>query len=107
VLEVLGGCVPRGYAWPGNVRELEQAIRRILVVRRYDPAPSAPAVDAASELAARSDAGARDARTLLAGYCGMLYARHGSYEEVSRITGLDRRTAKRYVLLSKSQDHSS
>lgn len=42
-------------------------------------------------------AGALDARSMLAAYCAMLYQRLGSYEEVARITGLDRRTVKKYA----------
>ncbi len=32
------------------------------------------------------------------GYCRFLYDRHGSYEAVARITQLDRRTAKKYIV---------
>jgi hypothetical protein len=33
-------------------------------------------------------------------YCGLLYRRFGTYEDVARTTGLDRRTVKKYVLLA-------
>lgn len=36
--------LPESYAWPGNVGELEQAVRRILLTRRYDGEPPAVAV---------------------------------------------------------------
>jgi len=44
------------------------------------------------------DSGAYNADDLLADYSALLYKRHGTYEEVARRTGLDRRTAKKYVL---------
>ncbi len=40
---------------------------------------------------------------LMAETCGtehFLYRRHGTYEEVARRTGLDRRTAKKYITAS-------
>jgi hypothetical protein len=43
------------------------------------------------------DAGALDADALLTRYCAMLYRRVGTYEEVARRTGLDRRTVRKYV----------
>jgi DNA-binding CsgD family transcriptional regulator len=33
----------------------------------------------------------------MSGYCALLYRRHGTYEEVARRTGLDRRTVKKYL----------
>jgi len=38
-----------------------------------------------------------DIKELTCGYCAMLYKRHGTYGDVARITGLDRRTAKKYI----------
>ena len=84
------------YPWPGNVRELEQATRRILLTGRYDPVfPAAPASEAPWLEQARD--GKLDAESLLAAYCAHLHQRHGTYEEVARITRLDRRTARKYV----------
>ena len=88
--------VGRDYAWPGNVRELEQAVRRIILTRRYS-GDSRPALDLLDRLLEGLRAGSLDAEGLLAGYCAMLHHRHGTYEEVARRTGLDRRTVKRYV----------
>jgi hypothetical protein len=42
-------------------------------------------------------AGGVSAKALVAMYCKALYERYGTYEEVARRTGLDRRTAKGYV----------
>jgi len=49
-------------------------------------------------------AGTLEARELTARYCAMLHARHGTYEEVARITGLDRRTVKKYVQQVADED---
>jgi transcriptional regulator with AAA-type ATPase domain len=97
VLEALEANLPRGYPWPGNVRELEQAVRRILLTGRYagEVAPSAGSEDDA--LADRLRAGDLTAEELLARYCALLYARLGSYAEVAKRTGLDPRTARKYV----------
>ena len=98
VLESLHHRPGPGYAWPGNVRELEQAARRVLLTGSYE-----------GDLAARGDAGESDAglldivgdetaKGLVARYCKALYVRYGSYEEVARRTGLDRRTVKAHVV---------
>jgi DNA-binding NtrC family response regulator len=85
----------RDYPWPGNVRELEQAVRRILIVGRYEG--SQPAAGPAAELQAGIEAGTMDAATLLAAYSALLHKRYGTYEEVARRLNLDRRTVKKYV----------
>jgi transcriptional regulator with GAF, ATPase, and Fis domain len=101
VREAIERDLGASYAWPGNVRELEQCVRRVVLTRAYHgdraapPATSAPSpLDDARLLEA---AGGASAKVLLARYCKALYARHGTYEEVARRTGLDRRTAKAYV----------
>ena len=99
VLEVLRGGVGATYGWPGNVRELEQAVRRILVTRRYDGDHRGAARDVRSELLGALERGELDADTLLAGYCGLLHERHGTIEEVARRSNLDRRTVKRYLAM--------
>lgn len=84
------------HAWPGNVRELEQATRRILLTGHYEPAfPTTPAGTA--PWLDQAQAGALDAESLLAAYCAHLHQRHGTYEEVARLTRLDRRTVKKYI----------
>ncbi|MCG3150437.1 MAG: Anaerobic nitric oxide reductase transcription regulator NorR [Verrucomicrobiae bacterium] len=89
--------LPAHYAWPGNVRELEQAIRRVLLTQRYTGDQRAVAPDVAGRLQAGVADGSLDADALLAGYCRLLYERHGTYEEVARRTNLDRRTVKAYI----------
>jgi transcriptional regulator with GAF, ATPase, and Fis domain len=89
--------VPRDYAWPGNVRELEQCIRRVLLKRSYE-AEALPREAGGAEAFVRGVAEGRLSYTeLVAGYCKLLYDMHGTYEAVSRKTGLDRRTVKKYV----------
>jgi len=90
------------YPWPGNVRELEQAIRRILLSNEYpgDETPLLP--DKESVLIHRLQSGTINANDLLSTYCKILYERYGTYEEVSKRTELDRRTAKKYVLMERS-----
>ncbi len=85
------------YAWPGNVRELEQAVRRILLTQNYNGDYSGSGRDLGNELASAMDRGALKADELLAGYCALLYQRHGTFEEVARRTALDPRTVKKYL----------
>ncbi len=85
------------YAWPGNVRELEQAVRRILLTGAYAGEGPLATADAAEELAAAVREGTVTATGLLSGYCRLLLARHGTYGEVARRTGLDWRTVRKYV----------
>lgn len=101
VLEVLRESVGPHYAWPGNVRELEQAVRRVLLTRRYEGDARSVARDLRSQLMANLDRGTLDADSLLAGYCALLHQRHSTIEEVARRTNLDRRTVKRYLAMPK------
>ncbi|HBA82563.1 MAG TPA: Fis family transcriptional regulator [Verrucomicrobia bacterium] len=87
----------RDYSWPGNVRELEQAIRRILLTRVYEGDSRQTGGDEKSRMLERIEAGSVTAAGLLEFYCRQLFQRYGTYEEVARRTGLDRRTAKKYV----------
>jgi DNA-binding NtrC family response regulator len=97
VVEALRGLIRGHYAWPGNVRELEQAVRRILLTRRYAGEQPASPVDRATRFTTAVANGTLDADALLAGYCALLYERCGNLEEVARRTHLDRRTVKRYL----------
>ena len=97
VRSVLDASLGKNYAWPGNVRELEQAVRRILLTRHYEGDHKAVATDLSGRLQAGIAGGALDADALLAGYCALMYERHGTYEEVARRTNLDRRTVKAYI----------
>ncbi|MDA1117073.1 MAG: sigma 54-interacting transcriptional regulator [Proteobacteria bacterium] len=97
VLEALEANLPQGYPWPGNVRELEQAVRRILLTGRYAGETAPAAVDEEDALAEKLRAGDLSADELLARYCALLHRRLGTYAEVAKRTGLDPRTARKYV----------
>ncbi len=101
VCDVLLRDVGRQYVWPGNVRELEQAVRRIIITRHYRGDSLVEKSGGDDMLAVGLKSGSLDADELLSGYCGQLYQQHGTYEEVARITRLDRRTVKKHVLNSK------
>lgn len=102
IATAVGGALARDlppvYPWPGNVRELEQAVRRVLLTGSYRGEAGAAAEDLRGRLLEGLDAGTLDAQGLLRGYCALLYGRCGTYEEVARRTGLDRRTVKKHVL---------
>ncbi|MFK7989941.1 MAG: sigma-54-dependent transcriptional regulator [Sandaracinaceae bacterium] len=99
VHQVVDRHVPPGYAWPGNVRELEQCVRRVLLTGHFVPEAGAVVPgDDADRLAHDLRRGGLEARELTARYCALLHQRHGTYEEVARITGLDRRTVRKHVL---------
>jgi transcriptional regulator with AAA-type ATPase domain len=85
------------YPWPGNVRELEQAVRRIILTGRYTGDADGLQTGLLDRIKAGLESGTMAAPELLASYCQLLYQRHGTFEGVARRTGLDRRTAKRYV----------
>ena len=102
LLSMIRGVIDRQlgmhYAWPGNVRELEQCVRRVLLKKDYAGRTAAPAGDRlADRLTQGITAGTIDTQRLVTGYCYWLYQRFGTFEEVARRTGLDRRTVKKYV----------
>jgi DNA-binding NtrC family response regulator len=98
VCDAIRRDVGNNYAWPGNVRELEQAARRIIISRHYrGDAAQLKQGSGDSDLLEAIKSGSLNAESLLAGYCTTLYQRHGTYEEVARITNLDRRTVKKYI----------
>ncbi len=94
VLNRLLESAPATYDWPGNVRELEQALRRILLTGHYTPPVSDPTSPTLPDAP-------RDIRTLppaeRESTLKRLYDQYGTYSDVARLTGLDRRTVKRWI----------
>lgn len=88
IVEQLGERHP----FPGNVRELEQCVRRVLLTGTAGRA-AAPTSEADAFLDAIAS-GSITAEELVDGYCQRLFAKSGSFVDVARITGLDRRTVK-------------
>jgi DNA-binding NtrC family response regulator len=97
VLETLRRDLPRDYQWPGNVRELGQAIRRILLTQHYEGDISVTSPNLEEEFVEKFYTGNLKITELLNNYCNLLYKRFGTYQEVSRRTGLDPRTVKKYL----------
>ena len=97
VISTLNQRVGPDYPWPGNVRELEQAVRRILLQRSYAGDRKLQTASSVDLLLQGIEQGDFTAQALLGSYCTMLYERFGTYEQVARVTGLDRRTVKKYV----------
>lgn len=90
------------YQWRGNVRELEQAIRRIILTGSYE-SNNLQKKGKAENLAEEIENGTLNAHELLGRYCSLLYQKMGTYEAVAKKTGLDRRTAKKYILAGERE----
>lgn len=90
--------VPDYYAWPGNIRELEQYIRRICLSGQFSIMENKHSGSLKNGFNITDNAGETSAPLLLQSYCRFLYERHNSYEAVARITQLDRRTVKKYIV---------
>ncbi|MBI9074821.1 MAG: sigma-54-dependent Fis family transcriptional regulator [Desulfatibacillum sp.] len=105
VKKVIDKNLGREYPWYGNVRELEQCVRRVLLKRDYGGDKKYVAPDLRSKLAATLESGDMPAQKLMAGYCKLLYRRHGTFEEVARRTCLDRRTVTKYISEWDDQEH--
>jgi len=107
VVEALRRFLPKDYHWPGNVRELEQAVRRVLLTGRYALCDESSTETGEETLWRATEGGSLSVGVLLARYCQLLHQRLGTYEDVARRTGLDRRTARKYVLQQPAEDASS
>ncbi len=102
VLDVIDKQLGVDYPWPGNVRELAQCIRRVIVKRHYE-GHGAENTGIREKLADGITTGSLTADELLNGYCRLLYDRCGTYEDVARQTGLDRRTVKKRIETHKKE----
>jgi len=89
--------IPSNYAWPGNVRELEQCIRQICITGHYQIAKESNKTRQNEFVLAENPAD-NSAQQLLQRYCRYLYDKKRSYEAVAKITQLDRRTVKKYIV---------
>lgn len=89
VLRVIRQRLGSGYAWAGNFRELEQCVRSVLVRGDYTPAAIVPAAEHAAVLE-----GSMTEEQLLRWYTSLVYRQSGSYQEVARRLGIDRRTVR-------------
>jgi DNA-binding NtrC family response regulator len=98
VRDVIDRQLGAHYPWPGNVRELEQCVRRVLLKKEYAGRTGMPSGERLADRLARDLVeGKIDSQRLVTGYCALLHRRFGTFEEVARRTGLDRRTVKKYV----------
>ena len=97
VLSTLEHDLAKDYRWPGNVRELEQAVRRVLLTRSYRGDVTFAHLDPEEAFLSDFRAGTLSAKALMSRYCQLLYERCGTYEEVARRAGLDRRTVKKHL----------
>ena len=96
VLEKIKKDIPQNYPWHGNVRELDQCIRSILISGTCLPADAAHGkaqIDTLQTILRDNPSIAR----LTGWYCNHLYQQYGTYQQVARQTGLDRRTVKKYI----------
>lgn len=99
VKRIIDRNLGKHYQWPGNVRELEQCVRSVLLRRDYAGKevlnPELP--DLARTLSQGIEEQTIAVPDLVAGYCRLLYDDKGTYEQVARVTGLDRRTVKKHI----------
>jgi DNA-binding NtrC family response regulator len=84
------------YNWPGNVRELAQCIRRVILKRDYE-GQEVTEQTMQEQLKSGIDSGSLTADEVLDRYCKILYDRYGTYEQVAKLTALDRRTVKKRI----------
>jgi len=94
---------PCEYSWPGNIRELEQCARQILLRQSYGWQKDVGERAIAELLTEQTHL---TAQQLLSRYCQGLYRKHGTYEAVARLTELDRRTVRKYIVLQKEDERN-
>ncbi len=84
------------YPFNGNVRELEQCVRRVLLTGSC-AASTRPQPKSGHALTNALASATLTAEELMRLYCAELYRTRQSYVDVASVTGLDRRTVKKYV----------
>jgi hypothetical protein len=81
-------------------------VRRVLLTGSYAAQSGGGTLSEEAALVAKLRAGTLGAEELLARYCAMLHRRLGSYAEVARVTGLDPRTSRKYVITGLGEERS-
>ena len=79
------------------MRELEQAIRSVILRKRYKGDLIAQEINIENRLVEKILREPLEAGELLSEYCYYFYQRLGTYKEVAIKTKLDRRTVKKYI----------
>ncbi len=97
ILDQIRKALPPTYSWKGNVRELEQFIRHILINEQVSMPEYSASNSIPSQLEEELRAGKLTIHELSKQYCEHLYGQFGTYQEVAKRTGLDRRTVKKYL----------
>ena len=99
VKRIIDRNLGKHYQWPGNVRELEQCVRSVLLRRDYtgQEVLNPELTGLAQTLSQGIEEQTIAVPDLVAGYCKLLYDEKGTYEQVARVTGLDRRTVKKHI----------
>ncbi len=97
IKKIINEKLGKNYLWPGNVRELGQCVRRILLKKSYQNIFPKTDISSASGLSIELETGNIDVKNLVKKYCRLLYDKFGTYGEVARRTGLDRRTVKKHI----------
>lgn len=90
----------KDYEWPGNVRELEQCVRSVILRRDYKGKEDKTgySISLSEKLSHGIEEKNISIPELISGYCKLLYDKHGTYEKVAKLTGLDRRTIKKHIV---------
>lgn len=97
VYDVIDKQLGKDYPWPGNVRELEQCIRIVLIKNDYKGDEDNQKNSFNKKIESEFKNGKISAQDLINAYCKILYDKHGTFEEVAKITSLDRRTVTKYI----------
>jgi len=105
VKRIIDRRLGKHYEWPGNVRELEQCVRSVLLRRDYKGKEEKGTLSLTQKLTEGIRNRNIPVPSLISGYCRLLYDEAGSYEKVAKLTGLDRRTIKKYIMTDKEDIH--